>query len=77
MAGGPNPSPPFRQVPAKGPTCLPLEAFDLPELESFCPLLRLAAARVAGASGLPARSRYFDPKGAFVWAPCTAVEYEG
>jgi hypothetical protein len=65
------------QVPAKGPTSLPLEAFDCPELEAFRPAERLAAARTAGAAGLGARSRYFDPRGAFVWAPCVAVEHDG
>lgn len=37
---------------------------------------RIAAALAAGQAGAPALSRFYDPQGAFTWAPCRAEAYD-
>lgn len=64
------------QIPSKTPTALPLEYFDSPDMEVSDYPAVLEAARAAGAQGLEAHSRFYDPSGAFTWAPCTALEYD-
>jgi hypothetical protein len=68
---------PAPQFPTKTDAALPLEFFDSPEMDAADRPKLLSAALAGGAAGLPARSRFYDPSGAFGWAACTAVEYDG
>lgn len=70
-------APSAHQIPTKVSTALPLEFFDSPEMEVADRPALLREAQAGGADGLAARSRFYDPGGAFAWEECTAVEYDG
>lgn len=64
------------QIRSKTATTLPLEFFDSPEMEQCDVDQRLFEAQAAGKPGLAGFSRFYDPQGAFSWAPCTVLQYD-
>lgn len=54
---------------------LPLELFDNPETEIVQPETRIAR-RPADQPGAAARSRYYNSRGEFEWAPCYVLAYD-
>ena len=54
---------------------LPLELFDNPETEVVRPETRIAS-KGAESPGAPARSRYYNSRGEFAWAPCYVLAYD-
>ncbi|KAL0050690.1 hypothetical protein WJX82_005287 [Trebouxia sp. C0006] len=63
------------EMPIKHNKALPLELFDNPETEVVPPEDRING-RPSGQPGAPARSRFYDSKGEFAWAPCHVVAYD-
>jgi hypothetical protein len=64
------------QIRSRTATSMPLEYFDSPEMEQGDLQQRLFEAQAAGAAGLQALSRFYDPQGAFIWAPCIVLQYD-
>ena len=62
------------EMPIKHNRALPLELFDNPETEVVPPEDRIN--RPSGQPGAPARSRFYDSKGEFAWAPCHVIAYD-
>lgn len=63
------------EMPIKHNRALPLELFDNPETEVVPPEDRINS-RPSGQPGAPARSRFYDSKGGFAWAPCHVIAYD-
>jgi len=63
------------EMPIKHNRALPLELFDNPETEVVPPEDRINS-RPSGQPGAPARSRFYDSKGEFAWAPCHVIAYD-
>ncbi len=63
------------EMPIKHNKALPLELFDNPETEVVPPEDRINS-RPSGQFGAPARSRFYDSKGEFAWAPCHVIAYD-
>jgi len=63
------------EMPIKHNKALPLELFDNPETEVVPPEDRING-RPIGQPGAPARSRFYDSKGEFAWAPCHVIAYD-
>jgi hypothetical protein len=63
------------QIRSRTATSMPLEYFDSPEMEQGDLQQRLFEAQAAGAAGLQALSRFYDPQGAFIWAACMVLQY--
>ncbi|KAA6419936.1 MAG: dynein heavy chain axonemal [Trebouxia sp. A1-2] len=63
------------EMPIKHNRALPLELFDNPETEVVPPEDRINS-RPSGQPGAPARSRFYDSKGDFAWAPCYVIAYD-
>ena len=63
------------EMPIKHNRALPLELFDNPETEVVPPEDRING-RASGQPGAPARSRFYDSKGEFAWAPCHVIAYD-
>jgi hypothetical protein len=64
------------QIRSRTATSMPLEYFDSPEMEQGDLQQRLFEAQAAGAAGLQALSRFYDPQGAFIWAACMVLQYD-
>jgi hypothetical protein len=64
------------QIRSQTATSMPLEYFDCPEMEQSDLQQRLFQAQAAGAAGLQALSRFYDPQGAFIWAACVVLQYD-
>lgn len=62
-------------MPIKHNRALPLELFDNPETEVVPPEHRINT-RPSGQPGAPARSRFYDSRGEFAWAPCYVIAYD-
>ena len=62
-------------MPFKHNKALPLELFDNPETEVVPPEDRVKA-RSSDQSGALARSRFYDSRGNFAWAPCFVIAYD-
>ena len=54
---------------------LPLELFDNPETEVIAPETRLSQ-KGRDELGVLARSRFYDSRGQFAWAPCFVLAYD-
>lgn len=54
---------------------LPLELFDNPETEVVQPETRIAR-KAVDLPGAAARSRYYNSRGEFAWAPCYVLAYD-
>ena len=63
------------EMPFKHNRALPLELFDNPETEVVPPEDRISN-RASDQPGASARSRFYDSKGAFAWAPCFVIAYD-
>lgn len=64
------------QMRSKTAVSMPLEYFDSPDMEQCDLAQQLFEAQAAGAPGLQAVSRFYDPQGAFAWAPCVVLQYD-
>jgi hypothetical protein len=64
------------QIRSRTATSMPLEYFDSPDMEQGDLQQRLFEAQTAGAAGLQALSRFYDPQGAFTWAACVVLQYD-
>lgn len=62
-------------LPIKHNRALPLELFDNPETEVVPPEHRINT-RPNGQPGASARSRFYDSRGEFAWAPCYVIAYD-
>lgn len=62
-------------MPFKHNKALPLELFDNPETEVIPPEERIDS-RPSGQPGALARSRFYDSRGQFAWAPCFVIAYD-
>lgn len=62
-------------MPFKHNRALPLELFDNPETEVVPPEDRIKG-RADGQPGALARSRFYDSRGEFAWAPCFVLAYD-
>lgn len=62
-------------MPFKHNRALPLELFDNPETEVVPPEDRIKG-RADGQPGALARSRFYDSRGDFAWAPCYVIAYD-
>ena len=62
-------------MPFKHNKALPLELFDNPETE-IIPLEERINNRPGGQPGALARSRFYDSRGQFAWAPCFVMAYD-
>jgi hypothetical protein len=64
------------QIRSRTATSMPLEFFDSPDMERCDFEQRLFEVQAAGAAGLQALSRFYDPQGAFTWAACVVLQYD-
>ena len=62
-------------MPFKQNKALPLELFDNPETEVVPPEDRIKDCP-KGQPGALARSRFYDSRGDFAWAPCFVIAYD-
>lgn len=62
-------------MPFKHNKALPLELFDNPETEVVSPEERIKN-QPSGQPGALARSRFYDSRGEFAWAPCFVIAYD-
>lgn len=62
-------------MPFKHNRALPLELFNNPETEVVAPEDRIKG-RPSDQPGVLARSRFYDSRGDFAWAPCFVTAYD-